>query len=190
MRTSLRATIAMVLSLGVLLVAAVAGANTTTPLPPAAAEDPSGGGVEPGDPGSGGGAMGMCVEGVPDCDDMVVNPGGTVPSGEAPVDPQVVEPQPGMANVYARPFDSATVGEDGRTVTIDFWSGVEPCYVLDHVDVAYGDAVIITLFEGRDLSEGNVACIEIGVPKRVVIALDEPLGDRPIIDGSMPDEPA
>ena len=42
-------------------------------------------------------------------------------------------------------------GDDGRTVTIDFWSGVEPCYVLDHVDVGYAtDEVTITLFEGTE----------------------------------------
>jgi hypothetical protein len=94
-----------------------------------------------------------------------------------------------MTNVYARMFDSATVSDDGRTVTIDFWSGVEPCYVLDHVDVAYGGAVIITLFEGTAPTDEPVACIEIAVAKRVVITLDEPLGDRPIIDGAAPEEP-
>jgi len=43
-------------------------------------------------------------------------------------------------------------------VAIDFTSGVEPCDVLDHVDVAYGaDAVTITLFEGHDPGGGDVA---------------------------------
>lgn len=94
-------------------------------------------------------------------------------------------PTPGMADVYARPFDKATVGPDGVTVTIDFVSGVEPCYVLDHVAVAYGaDAVTVTLFEGHDGSAGDVACIEIGVYKRVVVTLDEPVGDRAIVGGA------
>jgi len=211
MRTSLRATIAMVLALGVLLVAAVAGADTTASPPPAAAERPNGGGSEPGDPGTGGGAAGTCLEGVPDCVDTVVDPDqpcgvevvdGTGPDGtvsfapcpgeEPPTEPEpaIVEPRSGMTNVYPRPFDTATVSDDGLTVTIDFWSGVEPCYVLDHVDVAYGDAVIITLFEGSEPTDEPVACIEIAVMKRVVITLDEPLGDRPIIDGAAPEEPA
>ena len=91
-----------------------------------------------------------------------------------------------MADMYARPFDSATVGDDGRTVTIDFVSGVEPCTVLDRVDVRYGpDAVTITLFEGRDPSAGDVACIEIGVFKRVIVHLDESLGGREIVDGAV-----
>ena len=102
-----------------------------------------------------------------------------------PGEPQVVEPTPGMVGVRARPFDTATVGDDGRTVTVDFVSGIEPCTVLDHVDVAYGaDAVTITLFEGSDPSAGDVACIEIGVFKRTIVTLDEPLGDRAIVDGA------
>ena len=117
------------------------------------------------------------------------------PVGSGPIDdrppgggdgPILVEPRAGMADVYARPFDSATVGDDGRTVTIDFVSGVEPCTVLDRVDVRYGpDAVTITLFEGRDPSAGDVACIEIGVFKRVIVHLDESLGGREIVDGAV-----
>jgi hypothetical protein len=98
--------------------------------------------------------------------------------------PVLVEPRPGMADVYARPFDTASVSDDGTSVTIDFVSGVEPCAVLDRVDVRYGaDAVTITLHEGRDPNAGDVACIEIGVFKRVIVQLDEPLGDREIVDG-------
>jgi hypothetical protein len=98
--------------------------------------------------------------------------------------PQVVEPTPGMADVHARPYDSATIGDDGVTVTIDFVSGVEPCSVLDHVDVAYGvSTVTITLFEGHDPNAGQIACIDIGVFKRVEIVLDQPLGDRKLVDG-------
>ena len=118
-------------------------------------------------------------------------PDGTVaytpcPDEEPPVpSPQVVEPTPGMADVHARPFDDATVADDDVTVNVDFVSGVEPCSVLDHVDVRYGtDAVTITLFEGHDPSAGQVACIDIGVFKRVVVTLDQPLDGRKIVDGA------
>jgi hypothetical protein len=104
------------------------------------------------------------------------------PGGGGPV---VVEPRPGMVDVYARPFDTATPSDDGTSVTVDFVSGVEPCTVLDHVDVRYGDrAVTITLFEGRDPDAGDVACIEIGVFKRVIVPLEEPLAGRDIGDGA------
>lgn len=178
MRTSLRATISLVVSLGVLLVITVAAATADGSPPPTASEQPAisdpAGGTMP----AGGGAMGMCAPGYPDCVDVIVDPSGLG-------DPQIVEPRPGMTNVYPRIYDTARIGDDGTTVTIDFWSGVEPCYVLDHVDVAYGaDEVTVTLFEGSDPTGGDVACIEIGVSKRVVITLDEPLGDRALVDGA------
>jgi hypothetical protein len=109
-------------------------------------------------------------------------------TGNPPPDdggPVIVEPRPGMAGVVARRFDSATVGDDDTTVTIDFVSGVEPCAVLDRVDVRYdATTVTITLFEGHDPNAGDVACIEIGVFKRVVVHLDEPVDGRTIVDGA------
>ena len=112
---------------------------------------------------------------------------GPLPSEPPPDDggPVVVEPRPGMADVFARPFDSATVGDDDTTLTIDFVGGVEPCSVLDRVDVRLdAETVTITLFEGHDPNAGNVACIEIGVFKRVVVQLDEPVDGRTIVDGA------
>ena len=133
-----------------------------------------------------------------DCGEKVsgTGPDATVsytpcPGDENPVvtDPydgaQKVEPTPGMSDLYPHAFDKAVVGDDGRTLTIFFWSGVEPCYVLDHVDVDYGpDAITVTLFEGHDASAGDVACIEIALIKKVVVQLDEPVGDRRIVDGA------
>jgi hypothetical protein len=117
--------------------------------------------------------------GTPDTSTGACNPGLPV------TDPQVVTPRPGMADVHARPYDSATIGDDDRTVQVDFVSGVEPCNVLDHVDVRYGDdAVTITLYEGHDASAGDVACIEIGVFKRANVTLDQPLAGRDIVDGA------
>ena len=98
---------------------------------------------------------------------------------------QLVEPTPGMADVRPHIFDHAVVGDDGSSVTIFFWSGVEPCYVLDHVDIDEGpDAVTITLFEGHDTTDGDVACIDIALLKKVVVQLDGPVGDRAIVDGA------
>ena len=89
-----------------------------------------------------------------------------------------------MAGVRARPFDRAMLNDDG-TVTILFTSGVEPCAVLDHVDVDEGDAAVtITLYEGHDPDAGDVACIEIAVLKSVTITLDHPLDGRSIVDGA------
>jgi hypothetical protein len=98
---------------------------------------------------------------------------------------QLVEPTPGMADVRPHVFDHAAVNANGTSLTVFFWSGVEPCYVLDHVDVDESPTtIIVTLFEGRDASAGDVACIEIALLKKVVVQLDAPVGDRRIVDGA------
>jgi hypothetical protein len=97
--------------------------------------------------------------------------------------PSLVEPQPGQENV--RPIRWESYEADGRTVTIAYWSGVEPCAVLDHVEVEEGDKrVTVTLFEGNSPSDEDVACIEIAVFKGTVVELSEPLGDRKVVDGA------
>jgi hypothetical protein len=113
-------------------------------------------------------------------------PGDDVPVVTDPYDgAQKVEPRPGMSGVNPTAFDKVVVGDDGRTLTIFFYSGVEPCYVLDRVDVDAGSgAITITLYQGHDASAGDVACIDIALLKKVVVELDEPVGDRRIVDGA------
>ncbi len=162
MNVQRRVTIATLLSLAVLVTAGVA-ASLADPVP-TCGEHVDGTGPD------------ATVTFTPCPDDPTAT---LVPDG-----PQVVKPMPGMTNVRARPFDTATVADDDRTVTIDFWSGIEPCAVLDHVQVDFGDdAVTITLFEGSDPAAGDVACIEIAVEKRVVLVLEELLAGREIVDG-------
>lgn len=99
---------------------------------------------------------------------------------------RLVEPQgPGLSDVHTVPWDDARVS--GRTVTVLYYSGVEPCNVLDHVTVHDRlGKVVITLYEGTDRSQGDVACIEIAERKGVRITLDSALGDRRLIDGADP----
>ena len=90
-----------------------------------------------------------------------------------------------MADVRARGWDTADVSADGMHVTISFVSGIEPCAVLDHVDVTESaKSVTITLFEGHDPEAQDVACIDIAVYKQVNVDLDSPLGDRTVRDGA------
>ena len=219
MAITTRARLGLFLSLAVLLVAGIAGAQyvgaTSTPV---AGAEPSGGG--------GDGVAGICIapaapeadrEGPPpsaeECDDTIDEPVATdpgdcgekvvgtgpdaavsytpCPGDDDPVvtDPydgaQKVEPSPGMAGVNPTAFDKVVVGDDGRTLTIFFWSGVEPCYVLDRVEVDESrDAITVTLFQGHDPSAGDIACIEIALLKKVVVQLDEPVGARRIVDGA------
>jgi hypothetical protein len=220
MAITTRARVALFLSIAVLLVAGIAGAQYVD-----ASTKPSTDEAEPGSGGGGNGVAGICVapepgvDGVSEsggsdgCNDMIDNPvvtdpgdcgekvSGTGPDATVSYTPcpgddnpvvtnpydgaQKVEPTPGMSDLYTRAFDKAVVGDAGSILTIFFWSGVEPCYVLDHVDVDYGPgAITVTLFEGHDAIAGDVACIEIALLKKVVVQLDEPVGDRRIVDGA------
>ncbi len=166
--------------------------------------------VDPGAGGSDGGAPGQIVPGSPGSVDQE-NPvdrihgpatcdmespsgsgsDGTVASTPCPGDPQKpisgaspVTPTPGMAGVYARGWDAVDVSADDMRLTLTFVSGLEPCSVLDHVDVSYGSrTVTVTLYEGHDPAAGDVACAEIGVFKKVTVDLSEPLGGRSVTDG-------
>jgi hypothetical protein len=158
---------------------------------------------------SGGGSSGLSVpgstgSGTIDRDnpvDRVVKPCGTPvvsgsgsdatvgysPCSSDPVAPvsSHVEPAPGMADVHAIGWDTAGVSADGLHVTIAFVSGVEPCSVLDHVDVAYGtNAVTVTLYEGHEPDAGQVACPAIAMFKQTTVDLTEPVGGRDVKDGT------
>jgi hypothetical protein len=209
MAITTRARVALLVAVSALIVAAFAGAGDVS----AGSQETDGGGSRPTSGGGVAGMCAAPEPGAPvvACDDTVEEPvtdpvscgeqiTGTGPDAVVSYTPcsdddslvhdvedgaQLVEPTPGMSDVRPRAFDEAVVAGDGSSVTVSFWSGVEPCYVLDHVDVGYGaDAITITLFEGHDASAGDVACIEIALLKKVLVPLDEPAGDRPIVDGA------
>jgi hypothetical protein len=90
-----------------------------------------------------------------------------------------------MSDVRARPFERVKPGGESRSLTVIFWSGVEPCNVLDRVEVEESaNSVTITLYEGSAPAAKNTACIEIAVKKAVEVELDKPLGGRKVIDGA------
>lgn len=97
---------------------------------------------------------------------------------------QVVTPRPGMANKHAVTWEKADV-RTPTSVRVKFWGGVEPCYVLDSVKVAYTPKqVVVTLFSGSDPAKPDVACIDIAKAMAVDVKLSEPLGKRKVVDGS------
>jgi len=85
-------------------------------------------------------------------------------AGQVPVDPggKFVVPKPGQLDVHPVPADSLATRVDGSTiiVTATWTSGVEPCNVLDSIEVARGAGTYtITLREGHGPEE--IACIAI-----------------------------
>jgi hypothetical protein len=117
-----------------------------------------------------------------DPDDPVSStPGG---GGNPNPSPSYTQPKPGQENVHAIGWDSYSADKKGR-LFISFYSGVEPCYVLDHIDVIERDEkVTITLWEGNAPDSEDVACIEIAELKTTIIQLEEPLGQRKLLDGA------
>ena len=86
----------------------------------------------------------------------------------------LVVPQPGQLDVRNIPAERIEAAVAGRSVTlrITFTSGIEPCYVLDSVDITRSDASIaLTLREGH--APGDNACIDIAKQKHVIIELGE-----------------
>jgi hypothetical protein len=108
---------------------------------------------------------------------------------QPPADPfqpqsKLVEPRPGMDNVHQTGWERVEILGPNR-VRVHFVSGVEPCSVLDHVDVEYRPAeIVITLFEGSDPAARDAACIMIAVYKAVDVDLGEPIGGRQFVDGA------
>lgn len=120
--------------------------------------------------------------------DVQVNPvpgsssAASTPGGDG-ADPLPVTPQLGVVGSHAIRWDRYEV-VDERTVRIFFSSGIEPCYVLANVDVAYQPAEVrITLLEGSDARSAGQTCIELAVAKVVSVTLEQPLAGRAVVDG-------
>jgi len=163
-RQPIRAMVAAVLAVAAILVAAAVTSSAATRTPSSEHTSEA--------PGMGSGSEAPPVAGTPgkDCGEITTGsgPDATVsfepcgPPSTEPLDPhpQLVVPRSGMSDVRPVGFDSATIRDDDRTVDVRFWSGIEPCAVLDHVDVAYGaQTVTITLIEGADPGAGLVALL-------------------------------
>mgnify|MGYP000651517446 CR=1 FL=1 len=118
----------------------------------------------------------------PDPDGVVSSTPGA--GGDPNPSPSYTQPQPGQEDVRAIGWDSYNADQKGR-LYVSYYSGVEPCYVLDRIDVVERETkVTVTLWEGRAPGSEDVACIEIAELKTTVIQLEEPLGDRKLLDGA------
>ncbi len=105
------------------------------------------------------------------------DPNGSVgtdvpPGGGDPGNGPLTVAKPGQLDVHPVKMDGlATTVTGGHVIVTATWtSGVEPCYVLDHVVVEPGTgSFTITLFEGR--GPGDNICIEIAQVKQTQVDL-------------------
>ncbi|WP_231618589.1 hypothetical protein [Nonomuraea sp. SBT364] len=99
--------------------------------------------------------------------------------------PKPVKPTGDAINTRKVRWTKAKPVSKGRKVQLTWWSGVEPCTVLDRVKVKETKKrVTITLYEGASPKAKNVSCIMIAVEKTTTVKLKSPMGQRKIIDGS------
>ena len=96
--------------------------------------------------------------------------------------PRILEPEPDLVDVRPQPWDSAAM-VGSRTIQVSFYGGYRECFGLDRVEVRERpDRVVISVFIGRK-PEAEV-CIDIAEFQAVRVTLDEPVGDREIVDGT------
>jgi hypothetical protein len=169
---ALRALLA-VLSVTLLIAACSGAASPSVPgseSPPSATPGGAGGGSDPG------GGTGEPIGSAPG------DPGN---GGIDPGQPQFVVPRPGQLNVHPVSIEAMDVRVDGRHAVLNarWWSGVDPCYVLDSVAWKRdGKTITISVREGS--GGGDVVCIDIAVYKATIIDLgDLEPGEYTVIAG-------
>ena len=167
---------------------AVSSPSTSAPAPrkppaarPAQTTPSSGGGSQP-DQGI---AVGEPNPGDPDgCPECVSEPADPSATPEPRPRNPSTQPRPGTDHTRAVQWETAKVHEDDVTVTVTWWSGVEPCHVLDHVEVnEHADRVVITVYEGSQPGYDG-ACTAQAVQKHTSVRLSAPLKGRAIVDGA------
>ena len=91
-----------------------------------------------------------------------------------PGKPNLVIPRPGQLDVHPVAIEELAARVEGQRVIVNasWWSGVEPCYVLDSTAVKIdGPTITVSVREGA--AQRDVACIEIAMHKVTVIDLGE-----------------
>ena len=154
-------------ALAVALAACSGGAAPSASAPATASPSPTsipsvdggagGGGSSDGNVGSGGG--------------VIVDP---TPVDPAAGEPAIVMPKPGQKNTHPVAPTSLQASINGRhaLVKVSWWSGVEPCNVLDSVRVERsGSDIAITIIEGS--SDLDAMCIEIAQLKATIVDLGD-----------------
>jgi hypothetical protein len=137
-----------------------AGGALPTDVPAASSQPPS---SSPGDAGGG-----------PDTGigQPVSPPSSGIPGPGDPGNATIVIAKPGRLAIHQVGASAIEPRVDGQRVTVKltWWSGVEPCSVLDSVgDVRTGTQIVLTIREGADRL--GVACIELAMLKATIVDL-------------------
>jgi len=89
---------------------------------------------------------------------------------------ELVEPKPGQQDTHPVALERLDATASGTTVSVDaYWtSGVDPCYVLDQVQIHdNGDQTIdVTVIEGT--SDPDAICVMMAVAKHTIFSFEVP----------------
>jgi hypothetical protein len=147
-----------------LVIGACSAGSPSGPSSPPASVPPV---ASPGGGAGGGGSTGQPGVGI----DLPALPWPADPGlGE----PTIVVPKPGRLEPHPVGATRIEARVDAHRVVLrlTWWSGVEPCSVLDSVGVTRtGSDVVLTIREGAD--KLGVACIEIAMLKATIVDLGE-----------------
>ena len=106
-------------------------------------------------------------------------PAASEPPGIGEPEPggvELVEPQPGQQNVHPVALERIDATASGSVVSVDaYWtSGVDPCYVLDRVEVNINtdQSVDVTILEGT--SDPDAICVMMAVAKHTIFSFEVP----------------
>jgi len=107
-------------------------------------------------------------------------PAASEPPGIGQPEPggvELVEPQPGQQDVHPVALERMDATASGRVVSVDaYWtSGVDPCYVLDRVEVQLDTeerTADVTILEGT--SDPDAICVMMAVAKHTIISFEVP----------------
>lgn len=109
---------------------------------------------------------------------------GTASPNPVTVGAKLVTPEPGMDNVHSVAWSYAELVSK-RTVRVYYYSGIEPCTVLDHTSVSYSaEKISISLFAGSDPSAGQVMCAALARATAVDVTLTQDPAGRTFVDAS------
>ncbi|HEY7132458.1 MAG TPA: hypothetical protein VH440_09415 [Candidatus Limnocylindrales bacterium] len=131
--------------------------TTSAPASDLPAESPVRGGGSTDDPGTGVGAP---------ADPTPIDPGAGPPA--------LLVPKPGQLNPHPVAPTALQASVDGRhvLVKVSWYGGIEPCSVLDSVQVERsGNTIVLTVIEGS--SDLNGVCAEIAMLKATIVDLGE-----------------
>ena len=90
---------------------------------------------------------------------------------------ELVEPQAGQQNVHPVAVERMDATASGTVVSVDaYWtSGVDPCYVLDRVEVRLDNddrTADVTILEGT--SDPDAICVMMAVSKHTIFSFEVP----------------